>query len=88
MKFSDMMQTEPTSPVNTPSASTTSRDRASDVSLSAMVPPAVRQAVRRAAAEQGTTVRSILLSALRQAGIADIDDAEIADRRTTASGRR
>ena len=60
------------------------RDRACDpdVQLSAMVPRSVRRAVRRRAEDEGTTVRTILLRVLKEAGLAELDDAEIVDRRT------
>jgi len=83
-----MVQSEPPSPPTAFIALDGPDGRRPDVPLSAMVPPEVRRAVRRAAADQGTTVRSVLLHALRLAGIADIADAEVADRRTLASGRR
>jgi hypothetical protein len=88
MKFSAMVQPKQISPTAAAAASDAPNSRRPDVPLSAMVPPEVRRAVRRAAADKGTTVRSVLLHALRQAGIADIDDAEVTDRRAMASGRR
>ena len=63
-------------------------DREPDVQLAAMVPQSVKRAVRRRAEEEGTTVRSILLRALKLAGIADVDDSEIADRRVAAGAVR
>jgi hypothetical protein len=65
------------------------RDRACDpdVQLSAMVPRSVRRAVRRRAEDEGTTVRTILLRVLKEAGLAELDDAEIVDRRTTPGMR-
>ena len=62
--------------------------REPDVQLAAMVPQSVKRAVRRRAEEEGTTVRSILLRALKLAGIAEVDDAEIADRRVAAGALR
>lgn len=62
--------------------------REPDVQLAAMVPQSVKRAVRRRAEEEGTTVRSVLLRALKLAGIADVDDAEIADRRIAAGAMR
>ncbi|PWC32179.1 hypothetical protein [Azospirillum sp. TSO22-1] len=64
------------------------RAREPDVQLAAMVPQSVKRAVRRRAEEEGTTVRSILLHALKLAGIAEVDDAEIADRRVAAGALR
>ena len=46
-------------------------------------PRSVRRAVRRRAEDEGTTVRTILLRILKEAGLAEVDDAEIVDRRTT-----
>lgn len=63
-------------------------EREPDVQLAAMVPQSVKRAVRRRAEEEGTTVRSILLRALKLAGIAEVDDAEIADRRVAAGALR
>lgn len=62
--------------------------REPDVQLAAMVPQSVKRAVRRRAEEEGTTVRSILLRALKHAGIAEVDEAEIADRRIAAGAER
>lgn len=62
--------------------------REPDVQLAAMVPVSVKRAVRRRAEEEGTTVRSILLRALKAAGIAEVDEAEIADRRVAAGALR
>jgi hypothetical protein len=56
--------------------------REHEVQLAAMVPPSVRRAVRRRAEEEGTTVRTVLLRALKRAGIITIDEAELTDRRT------
>ena len=65
------------------------RDRACDpdVQLSAMVPRSVRRAVRRRAEDEGTTVRTVLLRVLKEAGLAELDDAEIVDRRTASATR-
>jgi hypothetical protein len=52
-----------------------------------MVPRSVRRAVRRRAEDEGTTVRTILLRILKEAGLAEVDDAEIVDRRTTPETR-
>lgn len=62
--------------------------REPDVQLAAMVPRSVKRAVRRRAEEEGTTVRSVLLRALKLAGIAEVDEAEIADRRIAAGALR
>ena len=65
------------------------RDRACDpdVQLSAMVPRSVRRAVRRRAEDEGTTVRTILLRILKEAGLAELDDTELVDRRTAPAMR-
>jgi hypothetical protein len=65
------------------------QDRACDpdVQLSAMVPRSVRRAVRRRAEDEGTTVRTILLRVLKEAGLAELEDAELVDRRTTPAMR-
>ncbi|MBK3737126.1 hypothetical protein FBZ83_107356 [Azospirillum brasilense] len=62
--------------------------REPDVQLAAMVPQSVKRAVRRRAEEEGTTVRSVLLRALKHAGIAEVDESEIADRRIAAGAER
>lgn len=62
--------------------------REPDVQLAAMVPKSVKRAVRRRAEEEGTTVRSVMLRALKLAGIAEVDEAEIADRRIAAGAVR
>ncbi|HYH17171.1 MAG TPA: hypothetical protein VD995_01020 [Azospirillum sp.] len=62
--------------------------REPDVQLAAMVPLSVKRAVRRRAEEEGTTVRSILLRALKATGVAEVDEAEIADRRAAAGALR
>ena len=66
-----------------------SQDRAGDpdVQLSAMVPRSVRRAVRRRAEDEGTTVRTILLRILKEAGLAELDDAELIDRRSSPAMR-
>jgi hypothetical protein len=65
------------------------QDRACDpdVQLSAMVPRSVRRAVRRRAEDEGTTVRTVLLRVLKEAGLAELEDAELVDRRTTPAMR-
>ena len=69
-------------------ANLSSARREPDVQLAAMVPQSVKRAVRRRAEEEGTTVRSVLLRALKLAGIAEVDEAEIADRRIAAGAER
>ena len=70
------------------SAPNSNGKREPDVQLAAMVPQSVKRAVRRRAEEEGTTVRSVLLRALKLAGIAEVDDTEIADRRVAAGAMR
>jgi hypothetical protein len=48
-----------------------------------MVPPEIRKQLRSAAKQQETTVRTVVLRALRDAGLIDMPDPEITDRRTT-----
>jgi len=55
-----------------------------EVQLSAMVPRRVRRAVRLYAEQQGVTVRTVLLGLIRDAGIVDVSDAELVDRRSVA----
>jgi hypothetical protein len=55
------------------------------VQLAAMVPESVRRAVRRRAEDEGTTVRTILLRALKRAGIVEIGEDELTDRRAVAA---
>lgn len=75
--------------VASPDAEKSRSDRREpDVQLAAMVPKSVKRAVRRRAEEEGTTVRSVLLRALKLAGIAEVDEAEIADRRIAAGAVR
>ncbi|AWK88625.1 hypothetical protein [Azospirillum thermophilum] len=58
-----------------------------DVQLSAMVSNHVRRAVRLRAALEGITVRCLLLRLIRQAGIAEIDEGELVDRRAAGDTR-
>jgi|tagenome__1003787_1003787.scaffolds.fasta_scaffold19168212_2 hypothetical protein len=59
-----------------------------NVQLTAMVSRRVRRAVQRYALEQGRTVRSVILHLIRDAGIIEIEDAELLDRRTQGQGAR
>ena len=56
--------------------------------LSVVVPRQVRQALLQYAAGQGTTVRSVILRLLKDAGIVEVSDAELIDRRSTPSTLR
>lgn len=82
------VNTVPTDVVQSVSTQPLLARREPDVQLAAMVPQSVKRAVRRRAEEEGTTVRSILLRALKHAGIAEVDEAEIADRRIAAGAER
>ena len=54
-----------------------------------MVTPAVRAHVRAAARARGQTLRSLVLSALRDAGVLDgFSDTEFADRRATVAAAK
>ena len=62
--------------------------REPQVQLAIMVPLSVKRAVRRTADLEGVTVRGLILQMLKRAGIAEIEDAEIADQRAvTASAK-
>ena len=62
---------------------TDARGQSRDVQLSAMVPGHIRRAVRLRAEQEGLTVRGLLLRLIRDAGIAEIDDGDLVDRRTS-----
>ena len=53
-----------------------------------MVPKHVKHAVRRKAEAEGLTLRGLLLRVLKQAGIADITENDIPDRRIAAAQLR
>jgi hypothetical protein len=57
----------------------------SDVQLCVTLPASVREAIRAAAKREGITVRTLLLRALRDAGIPGIADAELTDRRAAVA---
>lgn len=56
-----------------------------EVQLAVMVPTAVKAAVRRRAHEEGVTVRALLLRLIREAGIANVDESDLTDRRVAAA---
>ena len=57
---------------------------ATEVQLCVMIAPAVRSRIRAVAKARGLTVRALVLSALRDAGVLEeFGDAEFADRRAT-----
>jgi hypothetical protein len=57
----------------------------SDVQLCVTLPAPVREAIRQAARKEGITVRTLLLRALRDAGISGIADEELTDRRAVVA---
>jgi len=59
-----------------------------DVQLTAMVPRRIRHAVQMHAVQRGMTVRTLILSLLKEAGIASVDDDELIDRRSRAAASR
>jgi hypothetical protein len=56
-----------------------------EVQLAVMVPTVVKAAVRRRAHEEGVTVRALLLRLIREAGIANVDESDLTDRRVAAA---
>ncbi|HYG88034.1 MAG TPA: hypothetical protein VD978_17425 [Azospirillum sp.] len=56
--------------------------------MTVVLPRRVRQALLLHATAQGTTARSVVLRLLRDAGIADVDEADLIDRRSTANTSR
>lgn len=65
-----------------------SRAEDQEVQLAVMVPGHVKRAVRRRAEADGLTLRGLLLRLLKQAGIADIKEDDVLDRRATAAQLR
>ena len=63
-------------------------DRNDDVQLTVVIPRRVRQALLQHATGKGTTARSVILRLLRDAGIAEVDDADLVDRRSTPNTMR
>jgi predicted deacylase len=63
----------------------TSGESHREVQLCVMVPPEIRKQLRSAAKQQETTVRTVVLRALRDAGLIDMPDPEITGRRTTVA---
>ena len=63
-----------------PSEGTTASPSEKDVSLQVMVPARLKRAVALKAARDGTTQRTIILTALRAIGLAVHDD-ELCDKR-------
>jgi hypothetical protein len=62
-------------------------DREKDVQLSVVLPASIVRAVKIRAAEDGGTLREIVLRALKADGF-KVPDREIADRRIAANKRR
>ena len=60
----------------------------SDVQLCITLPAPVREAIRDAARREGITVRTLLLRALRDAGIGGIADDELTDRRAVVAATK
>ena len=58
---------------------------AREVQLAVMVPTGVKAAVRRRAHEEGVTVRALLLRLIREAGIANVEESDLTDRRIAAA---
>jgi hypothetical protein len=62
---------------------------AAEVQLCVMIAPAVRAKVRAVAKARGLTLRALVLSALRDAGVLEeFGDAEFVDRRATLAAAR
>ncbi|MFC7473893.1 hypothetical protein ACFQS7_05985 [Dankookia sp. GCM10030260] len=60
-----------------------------EVQLCVMVPPAVRSKVRAAAKARGLTLRALVLSALRDAGVLEgLSEVEFADRRASLAAAK
>jgi hypothetical protein len=62
-------------------------DEAGESMLNMKVPSQLRDELKRQAAEQGVTLRVIVLRALKAAGFT-VNDNELADRRPERSGRK
>jgi len=59
-----------------------------EVQLAVMVPERVKRAVRRHAEREGTTLRGVLLRLLCEAGIIEVGDLDLGDRRASAAALR
>lgn len=59
-----------------------------EVQLAIMVPPHLKRVIRRRAELEGVTLRGLLLRALKQAGIVDVDETDLVDRRVVAAQLR
>lgn len=60
----------------------------SEVQLCITVPRAVREAIREAAKRERVTVRTLVLRSLRDAGLVEIGDGELTDRRATVAAAK
>lgn len=60
----------------------------SEVQLCITVPSAVRDAIRGAAKQQRVTVRTLVLRSLRDAGVVEVGDDELTDRRATVAAAK
>ncbi|HYE49348.1 MAG TPA: hypothetical protein VEB20_07155 [Azospirillaceae bacterium] len=63
-------------------------EREGEAQLAVMVPASVKRAVLRAAMEQETTIRTIVLRALKAAGVVELPELEMTDRRATVARAR
>ncbi|GIL40797.1 hypothetical protein [Roseiterribacter gracilis] len=61
--------------------------RASEIGLTVKVPPHVKHAIRRLAAERGVTTRAIILQALRSSEGLEISEDELTDLRGRTKDR-
>jgi hypothetical protein len=59
-----------------------------EVQLAIMVPAHLKRTIRHRAESEGLTLRGLLLRALKQAGIIDIDETDLVDRRVAAAQLR
>jgi hypothetical protein len=59
-----------------------------DAQLTVVIPRRVRQALLQHAVGQGTTARSVVLRLIRDAGIAEVDEADLVDRRASVGAPR
>ncbi|WP_207481620.1 hypothetical protein [Arenibaculum pallidiluteum] len=63
-------------------------DAEREVQLAVMVPERVKRAVRRHAEREGTTLRGVLLRLLCEAGVIEVGDLDLGDRRASAAALR
>jgi hypothetical protein len=70
------------------SARTRPSDPNQDAQLTVVIPRRVRQALLQHAIGRGMTARSVVLLLIRDAGIAEVDEADLVDRRATVGPSR